>query len=235
MEQMEQRVTAVWTSTNRCNLNCKFCFGKDKKTEIETEEAKRLIQKMKNLGVKYFVFSGGEPLLRKDLFTLANFAKSIGMKVFLHTNGILINRKNADEIAQHFDVVNVPIDGATEESNHVMGRGSLKHTIEVIDLLAGKCEIRVTTVATKVNISEIEKIADLIRNEKISKWRIFQFDPKLGEAKINKKMFEISSAEFAKIVEKVKLKNYKAEFIENDGKFEKKYWLISSDGTINNP
>lgn len=232
---MDGRKVAVWTSTNRCNLNCKFCFGKEGKPELDRADAMKLIEKMKSRGAKYFVFSGGEPLLRRDILELADFARKLGMKTFLHTNGILVNGENAGEIARHFDAVNVPIDGASEGANLSMGRGSLKHTLEVLDLLAGKCETRVTTVAARTNLAEMGKIADLLRNKKISKWRIFQFDPKLGEAKVNRKMFEISPEEFAKLREKIKPENCEAEFVKNDGGFGKKYWMVSSDGKISSP
>lgn len=225
-----QKKIAVWTATNRCNLNCKFCFGKEDKKELNTTKAKRLINRLKNQGIKYFIFSGGEPLLRRDIFMLVEYAKKLGMKTILHTNGILVNKKNAKKLSAHFDAINLPIDGACEKTNALIGRGSLKHTLEVLDILAKKCEIRITTVATKINLSEIKKINELLKNKKIGKWRIFQFNPKLGKAKTNQKTFIISAQDFIKL--KTKVLNKKAEFVLINGEFEKRYILISSDGTI---
>lgn len=224
---------AVWTCTNACNLDCKFCFGKEKRSELSTKNAVKLIKRMKTAGIKYFIFSGGEPLLRKDIFILAEFAKKLGIKTYLHTNGTLINEKNLDKVARCFDVVNLPIDGADEKINLSMGRGSLRHTLKLLDSLAKKCELRVTTVATKINLMEIEKIAMLLKNRTIKKWRVFQFNPKLGEAKANNKIFEINSEKFNNLQKKVKIKNI--EFIPTDSNFERTYWMISSDGKINAP
>lgn len=217
----------VWTSTNKCNLDCKFCFGREiGKKELGTGDAKQLILRMKERGSKYFVFSGGEPLLRKDIFELAEYAKSIGMNTILHTNGILIDGKNADRIAECFDVVNLPIDGADERANAMMGRGSLGHTVEVFDMLAGKTEITVSTVATKMNLDEIEKVAKLLDGKKLKKWRAFRFQPRLGEAEKNREMFWVSEHEFAGLKAKIK----DAEFVSDENEFEKSYVLVSSDG-----
>ncbi len=226
----ETRKTTVWSATNKCNLNCRFCFGKEDRKELSTMDAKLLIAKMRKMGAKYFVFSGGEPLLRKDIFELAGYAKKSGMKTILHTNGILLNRENIAKVTEYFDAVNLPIDGTGEKTNAMMGRGSLKHTLEMLDSLAWKCETRVSTIATKKNLGEIGKIAGLVGKRKIKKWRIFQFDPKLGAAGANRKAFEISAAEFSKL--KKNIKNGNAEFVAANGNFEKKYWMVASDGVI---
>ncbi|MEW6528384.1 MAG: radical SAM protein [Candidatus Micrarchaeota archaeon] len=233
LQAENKRKIAVWTCTNACNLNCKFCFGKEKRLELNTEHAKKLIKKISARKIKYFVFSGGEPLLRRDIFILADFVRKLGMKVFLHTNGVLIDENNISNIIKHFDLINLPIDGANETTNYAIGRGSLKHTLKVLDLLATKRNVRITTVATKTNLNEIKKIAALLKNRPIKQWRIFQFDPKLGEARANKKIFEITPSEFEKLKKSLSAhEKINAEFIPMNSDFDKTYWMISSDGKI---
>ncbi|VVC02112.1 7,8-dihydro-6-hydroxymethylpterin dimethyltransferase [uncultured archaeon] len=227
---MRGRKVAVWTSTNRCNLNCRFCFGREKREEFGTRDAKEMIRELKKGGIRHMVFSGGEPLLRKDIFTLAAHARRLGLKTILHTNGILVNAKNAARIARLFDIVNLPIDGADEKKNRMMGRGSLKHTLDALDLLSVKTSVTVSTVATRRNMGEMGKIARLLQGRKIRKWRVFRFDPKLGEAKRNSRAFGISAGEFSGLKRKTKAKH--AEFISPEGAFGQSYWLIASDGTI---
>lgn len=221
---------AVWTCTNKCNMKCKFCFGRENKLELNTNKAKKLITQMKQRDVNSFVFSGGEPLLRNDIYKLAKYARKTGMKTILHTNGILVNDGNVEKIIRNFDKVNLPIDGANEKTNFSMGRGSLKHTLRVIDLLSGRCEIVVSTVATKMNLEQVPGIGKLLKGKKNAKWRIFQFNPRLGEAKKNRKMFEIGKTEFMELAKKIKNKGVK--FISINSDFEKSYWLISSNGQI---
>lgn len=226
---MRKPVVTVWTSTNRCNLGCRFCFGKEDKKELGTADAKRLLERIRKDGAKHLVFSGGEPLLRKDIFELASYARKIGLKTILHTNGILVNGSNADAIAANFNTVNLPIDGAGEKANSMMGRGSLARTLEMLDAFAGRCEITVSTVATRMNAGEIPKIAALLENKKIRKWRIFQFNPKLGPARENAHAFAITAGDFEALGSGVRCK--KAEFVAIGSGFEKNYHVVSSDGT----
>ncbi len=218
----------VWTSTNRCNLCCKFCFGRERREEFGTSEAKEMISELKRGGVRHLVFSGGEPLMRKDIYLLAAHAKKCGLRTILHTNGILVNRRNAARIARSFDVVNLPVDGASEKANRKMGRGSLRHTLEVLDLLSGKTNVTVSTVATRMNAKEIAGIARLLEGRKISKWRVFKFDPNLGAALKNRRMFEISGREFASLRKRAG----GAQFISPGGEFGRSYRLVASDGNI---
>ena len=93
----------VIETTFRCNINCDFCFNKNvlkknKRTykELTTKEIKEIIDKTSELNIPYIRFSGGEPLLRKDIFTLLAYAKSKNFKeIRLNTNGLLINKKIA--------------------------------------------------------------------------------------------------------------------------------------------
>lgn len=224
------RKVAVWTATNRCNLDCGFCFGREEKAELGTEGAERLIVRAAEVGARYFVFSGGEPLLRKDIFGLADCAKKCGMKTVLHTNGVLVNEGNAGRIAGHFDRVNLPVDGADERANRLMGRGSLAHTLEVIGMLDGKCEIVVSTVATKLNLKEVPEIGELLEGRGIAKWRIFRFNPKAGRARQNAEAFGIADGDFAGLKGKIRANGLKAEFVGPEGWFEQSYWMVSSDG-----
>jgi MoaA/NifB/PqqE/SkfB family radical SAM enzyme len=227
---MRGRKTAVWTATNKCNLGCRFCFGREKREEFGTREAMGMILEMKRSGIRRLVFSGGEPLLRKDIWALAAYAKKAGLKTVLHTNGILVNRKNVGKIAKLFDVVNLPVDGANEKANAGMGRGSLRHTLEVIEMLSGKAGLTVSTVVTRMNLGEIKKIAELLRGKKIRKWRLFKFEPRLGAAKRNAGAFSITNGQFAGVKRAVRAAN--AEFVAPESGFNRTYWLVASDGTI---
>jgi len=82
--------------TGRCNLDCIHChaFGGDASyDELTEEEGRALIDQVAALDIRSFVFTGGEPLLREDIFDLIAYAKSIGFSVFIATNGTLITKE----------------------------------------------------------------------------------------------------------------------------------------------
>ncbi len=87
--------------TYKCNLNCIHCYlpeyYKTKKT-MTTEKIKNVIKQIKNLGGLYIVFTGGEPLIREDIFDLIKYAKGLNFVVLLFTNGTLIDEKVAQKL-----------------------------------------------------------------------------------------------------------------------------------------
>lgn len=92
----------VWNVTSLCNLNCIHCYfyseEHNTKDELSTEDAKIFIDDISEFGVKILLFSGGEPLLRNDIFELASFAEGRGIKPVLSTNGTLIGEEVAKRI-----------------------------------------------------------------------------------------------------------------------------------------
>lgn len=85
-----------WMTTNRCNLKCQHCYQDAEDTdasiekELNTQEAKTLIEQIAKAGFKIMIFSGGEPLLRPDIFTLVAHAKAQGLRPVFGTNGMLL-------------------------------------------------------------------------------------------------------------------------------------------------
>ena len=93
----------VWDCTHLCNLKCKHCYigAKEKmEGELTTEEGKRLIDEMRDAGVIILAFSGGEPLMRKDFFELADYAHRNDLYVTSATNGTLITEEVAKKLKE---------------------------------------------------------------------------------------------------------------------------------------
>jgi len=92
-----------WNTTQACNIHCFHCYrdaGDCYKDELTTEEGKRLLDGAKACGFRIFVFSGGEPLLRQDLPELIRYAKEIGLRPVLGTNGILLTPQKVAELKE---------------------------------------------------------------------------------------------------------------------------------------
>ena len=82
-----------WMSTNRCNLKCAHCYqdaGDATAKELSTEEAHALIDGIARAGFKVMIFSGGEPLMREDIFDLVSYARDAGLAPVFGTNATLI-------------------------------------------------------------------------------------------------------------------------------------------------
>lgn len=82
-----------WNTTQACNISCRHCYreaGEKRPDELDTEEGKRLLNEMAKAGFKIVILSGGEPLLRADLYELIEHARSVGLRPVLGTNGILL-------------------------------------------------------------------------------------------------------------------------------------------------
>ena len=88
--------------TKACNLRCLHCHVSAKEpmaNELSLQEAMHAIDELANLGTEALIFSGGEPLLRKDfVLTLAEYCVDVGILPAMLTNGLLLNRRVAEEL-----------------------------------------------------------------------------------------------------------------------------------------
>ena len=92
---------AMFELTYRCNFNCVHCYvvrEKDKR-ELTTAEVKEILRQLKAQGCFHIGFTGGEPLMREDIFEILNYAKLLGFRISLLTNGYFIDKSVAKEIA----------------------------------------------------------------------------------------------------------------------------------------
>ena len=117
----------VWNMGQRCNLACIHCYSdsanKNYPGELTTLEAEKMIRDLADFKVPVLLFSGGEPLLRKDLFHLNNYARKLGLRTVISTNGTLINQKTALRIKEGgFDYVGVSLDGLGQNNDYFRGK-----------------------------------------------------------------------------------------------------------------
>lgn len=163
------RPVVFWNLTDRCNLNCTHCYsrsGPDSPTEEElsTDEACGLIDDLAAMGVPLILFSGGEPLLRADIWDLARHAAGRGIRMALSTNGTLITPDIARRIKEcGIAYAGISLDGATEETHDRFRNspGAFRQTVEAFASCreAGlRCGVRVTL--NRGNFSELEALID---------------------------------------------------------------------------
>lgn len=154
--------------TNRCNLDCVYCFGdyhRRKGKDLITEQWVKIIDELIKSGTRYIILQGGEPLIRKDLGYLIGYIKRQKILCSLVTNGTLV-RERIDEIKElrYLDFVCVSLDGSEESNDLNRGRGSFKKIIEGVKLIKKiGLPVRINATLTRNNTDAIEYLLPLSR------------------------------------------------------------------------
>ncbi|MHA3905265.1 heme d1 biosynthesis radical SAM protein NirJ [Castellaniella sp. WN] len=167
----------IWNVLRRCNLTCRHCYATsadtDFKGELDTTEALRVLDDLRAAGVRVLVLSGGEPLMRPDLFRLARHARDLGFYVALSTNGTLIDRGNIEAIAAiGFDYVGISIDGLADlHDTFRRMQGAFDRSIAAARLCR-EHDIRVglRTTLTQHNHHQLPALLELMRAHDIQKY-----------------------------------------------------------------
>jgi radical SAM protein with 4Fe4S-binding SPASM domain len=132
-------VILIWNLTNVCNLFCQHCYSAANTVragELSIEEIKKQIPYLKKANVRYLILSGGEPLLREDLFDIAKLFNENGFITTLSTNGLLINEENIGKIKENFSYVGISIDGDEQTHDSFRGmKGAFKRSLKAIRLV----------------------------------------------------------------------------------------------------
>jgi radical SAM protein with 4Fe4S-binding SPASM domain len=161
----------VWRCTRNCVGNCMYCsytkeYAKDQ--ELSTEQAKHMVDEIHNFGAQWFGISGGEPLVRQDVFDVISYAeKEYGMNVSLITSGFMWNDELFEKLHKYEVHTAISIDG-NEESNEIIRRkGSYAKAVNAMKKLGsvGLLDCLVTTM-TKYNIKHMAHPAALAEEYK---------------------------------------------------------------------
>ena len=116
----------VWNMTRQCNLNCLHCYAKATKKasddEFSTEEAKSFMDDVAKYKSPVFLFSGGEPFMRRDLIELIEYASSIKLRPVISTNGTLITKEKAKQAKKAgIKYIGVSLDGMAQTNDKFRG------------------------------------------------------------------------------------------------------------------
>lgn len=167
----------IWNLIRRCNLTCKHCYAtaadKDFPGELGTQQVYDVMDNLDAFGVPVLILSGGEPLMRPDIFDISQRAKNMGFYVGLSSNGTLIDENNIDDIVSiGYNYVGVSIDGMRDtHDNFRRKQGSFDQALNGIRLCrdAGiKVGLRFTL--TQDNKHDLPGLLQLMDNENIDKF-----------------------------------------------------------------
>ncbi len=167
----------IWNLIRRCNLTCKHCYSisadKDFPGELSTEEVFNTMDDLKSFQVPVLILSGGEPLMRPDIFDISKRAKEMGFYLGLSTNGTMVNESNINAIADiGYDYVGISIDGVRETHDKFRRKqGAFDESMQGIRLChqAGiKVGMRFTLTAD--NAHELSDLLNIMEQEKVDKF-----------------------------------------------------------------
>ena len=167
----DKKPVVVWNMTQRCNLKCVHCYAKavevDGQDPFNTEQAKAMIDDLAAFGAPVMLFSGGEPLVRKDLVELAHYAVSKGMRAVISTNGTLITPAKAKELKEvGLSYVGISLDGGEEVHDRFRGvSGSFKRALRGIENCKKEgLKVGLRFTINRRNVQEVPTLFDLVED-----------------------------------------------------------------------
>lgn len=169
----------IFSITNRCNLRCRMCdipYGVIE--ELTTGQWKSVIKDASRLGAQTVVFSGGEPLLREDIFELISFTKENNLNACVTSNGHLINEQVARNLsASGVNVVNISIEGTKETHDYLRGLGSFDKAVTALaNLRKYKIESTVASTVSRHNYKDLLYVLEVAKNSGATTVRLQPFN-----------------------------------------------------------
>ncbi len=176
----------AWEITRRCNLRCVHCRSSSElkvndHPDFSLSEAKRILDDIRSYANPVMVLSGGEPLLRNDVFDIASYGTSLGMRMCLATNGTLVTEETCKSIKETgIKMVSLSLDGSTAEIHDDFRNqpGAFEGTLNAIDLFNKHgIDFLVNSSFTKRNKTEAPKLYELVKSLGATAWYLFMIVP----------------------------------------------------------
>ncbi len=172
----ERRPIVVWSTTRTCNLRCVHCYTDSENIqyggELNTDEGLSLIDDLASFKIPSLLFSGGEPLMRKDILNLIEHAANKNIRPVLSTNGTLIDRDTARNLKNAGIVyIGISLDGMEEINDQFRGvKGAFKRAMRGFEqCIAVGQRVGLRLTLTKKNYQDLHKIFDFIEHEGIDR------------------------------------------------------------------
>jgi radical SAM protein with 4Fe4S-binding SPASM domain len=174
-----------WNLTRKCNLKCPHCYinatTQELINELTTEEAKTLIDQICEVSRPLLILSGGEPLLRKDVFELVRYGAAKGLKMGLGSNGSLIDDVAAKKLKEAgIETVSISLDShIPEQHDEFRGvKGSWEKAVRAIKALRENgVLVQVNTTVTQQNYDQIDDIMSLAEKLGVENFHLFFLVP----------------------------------------------------------
>lgn len=231
----------------RCNLRCGFCFGPSDNGEVKDLSIpfwENVIRNLSERGCEGVVISGGEPTLYPGLMYLLSVAKSLKLQTVLSTHGR--HEEKVMAVASYCDWIALPVDGFSPDALRLL-RGDTWGLDDAVALAGrlksvrhGQLRLKLGTVATRVNVDEIVKLAEQLRdlrNTPFDTWKIYQYTPRRKFAS-DRHLYEMNESGFGNLVSRVAAtgicSTLHTVFSSHDLR-RQAYLFVYPDGTVATP
>lgn len=193
--------------TNSCNLKCKHCYassGTRFENEMSFEEIKNLVDQLEEMNVTYVTVTGGEPLMRPDVFEIIKYIRNKNMNVMLTTNGTLMTQEIIDKLKNlGVDSVQISIDSHLEQVHDAFRgmQGAYKKSIEGIKLCKkNNMKVSIMSTLSAINRKYLRELMNLALELKVDAFGIERFVPE-GRGIANEKEIIISADDLKRCLE----------------------------------
>lgn len=182
-----------WEITRRCNESCAHCYNNSSPSGFNPSyrSISKVIDELSDYRFRNITLSGGEPMMRRDFWEIADRLRPLTRELTLGTNATLINPSNIDRVEQYFDVLNVSLDDPDEASFDTFRgyHGAFRRTVDALRLLENtKCRIYVQTVLTRHSLSRLRDLGKIVASLRPSRW-VVRFAFESGRARENSSAF----------------------------------------------
>lgn len=159
----------AWEITRRCNLSCRHCRAAANKGpypgELSTEKCYQIIDQITEVAKPILILTGGDPMLRENVYDIARYGTEKGMKVVMSPCGTLLTEENARRLKESgIDRISLSIDGATAATHDDFRQepGSFADVLKgIANAKKAGIEFQVNTTVTKINLPELGDILKL--------------------------------------------------------------------------
>jgi heme b synthase len=201
-EKNQIRLVA-WEVTRSCNLNCIHCRGASEKGpyfgEMDTKQCFHVLDQIRETGQPIVILTGGEPLLRPDIFELARYGTRLGLRMVMATNGTLIDADTAEKMrGAGIKRVSISLDRTNAEEHDAFRRfpGAFRGAVRGIDLLKkGGIEFQINTTVSRQNLDQVPELLNMAVSMGAAAHHIFLLVPtgrarELAHEEIDAKAYE---------------------------------------------
>ena len=176
----------AWEVTRRCNLKCVHCRSSSEAVvkghpDFSKEQAFKVLDDIPSYAKPVIVLSGGEPLMRKDVFEIAKYGTEKGLRMCMASNGVLVTDEKCEKMKESgIRIVSLSLDGSSEEvhDDFRSQKGAFQGTLRAAELFRKHgMEFIVNSSFTKRNQEEIPKVYKLAKKLGATAWYMFMIVP----------------------------------------------------------
>jgi MoaA/NifB/PqqE/SkfB family radical SAM enzyme len=226
-------VGIFWKITSDCTQNCGFCFAKQDETPTSfIPDKTKILSRIIEEGISYINFTGGEPLLVKNIADLIKQASSAGIYTALSTNGDLLTKEFVESVDGCLNQIGLPLDGSNDkimQSVRGVSKGYTQFHKNMSLLEGTKIKKRINTFVCTANGDDLLNIYESIKNYDIDQWKLIKYYP---ITKLDDK-FSLTKEKYNSYVNKLsEIKDFPVSLRPQEKNYQESFLLLDSCGNI---